>query len=164
MYIPLEYCFSFLPFFKYEKQLLIQATKLITRLQSRGRLRFAELHRSFFLERDYYPFSMHRSTTIRFLLNYVKRSRNIIPMSHFLPIMSLPVVLQSYSLFQAYHNSSENVVASSKFFKISRNLPFPFSFFKRNLFCQIFLIYPLKISLFERIRIFLFEKNLSYFP
>lgn len=33
-------------------------------------------------------------------------------MSHFLPIMSLPVVLQSYSLFQAYHNSSENVVAS----------------------------------------------------
>lgn len=161
MYIPLEYCFSFLSFFKYEKQLLIQATKLITRLQSRGRLRFAELHRSFFLEKIIILF---RSTTIRFLLNYVKRSRNIIPMSHFLPIMGLPVVLQSYSLFQAYHNSSENVVASSKFFKISRNLPFPLSFFKRNLFCQMFLIYPLKISLFERIRIFLFEKNLSYFP
>lgn len=65
-------------------------------------------------------------------------------MSHFLPIMGLPVVLQSYSLFQAYHNSSENVVASSKFFKISRNLPFPLSFFKRNLStfvkCSLFIL------------------------
>lgn len=64
-------------------------------------------------------------------------------MSHFLPIMGLPVVLQSYSLFQAYHNSSENVVASSKFFKISRNL-FLFLFSKGISFVKYSLFILLK--------------------